>query len=158
MRRLGRQAFGGAAKNAAGFTLIEVMIAVVVLGFGLLGFALLQTMSVRFVQSANYRTQATNLSYELLDQIRVNRVLVSAYLGDYTASVDAGDCEPVTGPGVSADDFAAAWQCRMGKALGEGATAVVAQNGQTVQVSISWGDERWVADAADTTFVASTRL
>lgn len=158
MRRLGRRDFGGAAKNAAGFTLIEVMIAVVVLGFGLLGFALLQTMSVRFVQSANYRTQATNLSYELLDQIRVNRVMASAYSGNYTASVNSANCQVATGSGVSAANFKTAWQCRLGKSLGAGATAVVARNGDTVRVSISWGDERWVANAADTTFVASTRL
>lgn len=49
--------------------MIEVLIAIVVMSIGLLGFALLQTMNVRFVQSANFRTQATNLSYELLDQI-----------------------------------------------------------------------------------------
>lgn len=48
------------------------MIAVLVLGVGLLGLALLQTMNVRFVQSANFRTQATNLGYEVLDQVRAN--------------------------------------------------------------------------------------
>lgn len=51
------------ARQSGGFTLLEVLIAIIVLAFGLLGFALLQTMNVRFVQSANYRTQATNLAY-----------------------------------------------------------------------------------------------
>ncbi|KGT84573.1 pilus assembly protein PilV, partial [Xanthomonas vasicola] len=56
-----------------GFSLLEVLIAIVVLAFGLLGFALLQTANVRFVQSSNYRTQATNLAYDLMDQMRSNR-------------------------------------------------------------------------------------
>jgi type IV pilus assembly protein PilV len=70
-----------------GFTLIEVLVAIVVLAFGLLGFALLQTMSVRFTQSANYRTQATNLAYDLIDQMRANRFQAAWYS---TASFSAG--------------------------------------------------------------------
>lgn len=141
-----------------GFTLIEVMIAILVLAFGLLGFALLQTMSVRFVQSANYRTQATNLTYELLDQVRANRVLASAYLGNYSASIDDDDCESPVDVGLVAEDFITDWRCRMGKALGEGATATVEQDGNELVVAVSWGDERWVANPENTTFTARTRL
>lgn len=145
-----------AGRQQGGFSLIEVLIAILVLGFGLLGFALLQTMNVRYVQSANYRTQATNLSYELLDQIRINRVAASEFVGDYTATVT--NCDPPTGINISKDSFMGDWRCRMGKALGEGATATVAQNGAVVTVSVSWGDERWRADAEETTFTARTRL
>ena len=70
-------------RREGGFTLIEVMIAILVLAVGLLGFALLQTMNVRFTQSANYRSQATNLAYEMLDQIRLNRVSGAQYVGSY---------------------------------------------------------------------------
>lgn len=62
----------GGRRAAGGFSMIEVLITIIVLAFGLLGFALLQTMNVRFVQSANYRTQATNLAYDLIDQMRAN--------------------------------------------------------------------------------------
>ena len=51
-----------ARRHSVGFTLIEVMIAILVLGVGLLGFALLQTMSVRFTKSAQQRTVATTLA------------------------------------------------------------------------------------------------
>ena len=60
--------------HAAGFSMIEVLIALLVLAFGLLGFALLQTLNLRYTQSANTRTQATNLAYDLLDQMRSNRL------------------------------------------------------------------------------------
>ncbi len=139
-----------------GFSLIEVLIAILVLGVGLLGFALLQTMNVRYVQSANYRTQATNLSYELLDQIRINRVAAVLYVGDYAASTT--ECNPPTGKDIDQTAFMKDWRCRLGKALGDNASATVTRNNDVVTVRVTWGDERWSADADDTTFSASTRL
>lgn len=146
-------------RNAAGFTLLEVLIAIVILGVGLLGFALLQTMNVRFVQSANYRTQATNLTYELIDQMRANRVTASSYIGSYTATTEAANCVPATGENRRAAHFKTAWECRLGRALGEGAAATVAEApGNLIEVRITWGDERWVLDADAVTFTARTRL
>ncbi|KAF1686159.1 type IV pilus modification protein PilV [Pseudoxanthomonas broegbernensis] len=147
---------GAARPTAAGFSLIEVLVAMLVLGIGLLGFALLQTMNVRFTQSANFRTQATNLTYEMFDQMRISRVSSAAYLGDYTAAT--ANCTPATGANLGATQFRNAWSCRLGKALGQGATAAVARNGQDVTVSISWGDDRWDADATARTFSATTQL
>lgn len=151
------------AGRSAGFSLIEVMVAVLILGMGLLGFALLQTMSVRFTQSANQRTQATNLAYDMLDQIRVNRLAVGQYVGNYTGSTNG--CLP--GASVAADSFRTVWECRLGKALGAGATANVALDAGQVTVAITWGDERWndangdgTVSAAESnqTFTTVTRL
>lgn len=150
-------------RKASGFTLIEVMIAVLVLGIGLLGFALLQTMNVRFAQSANQRTQATNLSYEMLDQMRTNRIAAANYSGSYTATT-AG-CLP--GAGVSPAAYRIVWQCRLQSELGAGATATVTYVGGVATVDITWGDERWddedkdgTVSAAESnqTFSARTRL
>jgi len=145
-------------RQQGGFSLIEVLIAILVLGFGLLGFALLQTMNVRYVQSANYRTQATNLSYELLDQIRMNRVAAALYAGTYTASTAKDDCTSPTGQNITQDVFMKDWRCRMGKALGDNATATVVRNGSEITVNVTWGDERWNEAAEDTTFTARTIL
>ncbi|MFT4198735.1 MAG: type IV pilus modification protein PilV [Pseudoxanthomonas sp.] len=142
--------------TAGGFSLIEVLVAILVLGFGLLGFALLQSMSLRFTQSADHRTQATNLVYDLLDQVRSNRADAARYVGSFDSSADA--CQPATGAGMSAADYLGNWRCRMYKALGEGATGVVERNGDQIEVSVSWGDERWVEGSRDTRFGASTRL
>lgn len=146
-----------------GFTLIEVLVAVLVLAFGLLGFALLQTMSVRFTQSANQRTQATNLAYDMLDQIRVNRLAVQQYAGNYSATT-AG-CAP--NANVSPAAFKTVWECRMGNALGAGASASVAFNAGVVTMTLTWVDQRWndadgdgvVSSAeSDLTFTTVTRL
>lgn len=60
-------------RRARGFTLLEVLIALLVLSIGLLGLAGLQAFSMRNNQSANYRTQATNLAYQMADLVRSYR-------------------------------------------------------------------------------------
>ena len=150
------------ARQAGGFTLLEVLIAIIVLAFGLLGFALLQTMNVRFVQSANYRTQATNLAYDLTEQMRSNRYQAAWYT---TASFAAGSktaekaCSADTGD-VAISAKVARWQCQVVKALGDDAGAEVTYNGGNVRVAVSWGDQRWDPDHPDkaTTFALDTEL
>ena len=151
-----------------GFTLIEVLITILVMGIGLLGFALLQTMNLRFSQSANYRTQATNLATDLLDKMRMNRRFAAQY---ETASFSGGAataCNRDIGPVTIATNVAR-WQCEVRSALGEGSSAVVVFTPADglATVAISWGDERWndanrdgTVSAAESnkTFVVSTRL
>lgn len=151
-----------AARRQRGFSLLEVLIAMVVLAFGLLGFALLQTMNVRYVQSANYRTQATNLAYDLTEQMRSNRYQSAWYAN---ASFAAGS---KTATGVCARTVAtvtleqniARWQCQVVKALGDNAGATVTVNNGVAVVAITWADERWNAAAPDTptTFALQTQL
>ncbi|MCX7101946.1 MAG: type IV pilus modification protein PilV, partial [Methylobacter sp.] len=59
-------------KQTAGFTLIEVLIAMLVLAVGLLGLAGLQATSLKSNQSAYNRSQATQLAYDLADRMRAN--------------------------------------------------------------------------------------
>ena len=159
------------SRRAAGFSLIEVMIAILVMALGLLGFALLQTMSIRFTQSANQRTQAANLAYDMLDQMRANRLTAALYVAnDYAASTNPAHCVP--GATVGASEYKTVWQCRLGQALGAGATATVTcatancASGP-VTVAITWRDQRWndansdgtVSDAeGNQTFSTGTRL
>lgn len=149
------------SKNAAqrGFSLIEVLVALLVLSVGLLGYALLQTSTVRFTQSANYRTQATNLTYQLIDQMRANRVMAATYVGEYKAEADTGACKPKTGESFQASDFKKVFGCQLGRALGAEASANVAvAPGGEVVVTVEWGDARWDEAAEEVKFEARTRL
>ncbi|MGH8037147.1 MAG: type IV pilus modification protein PilV [Stenotrophomonas sp.] len=145
-----------------GFSLLEVLVAVVVLAFGLLGFALLQTMSVRYVQSANYRTQATNLAYDLSEQMRSNRFQSAWYANASFASgtkTAAGVCARQTGTVTLAQNITR-WQCQVVKALGDNASATVTVDNGVANIAISWADERWSKTAPDaaTTFAIQTQL
>jgi len=152
-----RSSASSTRRGQRGFTMIEVLIALVVLAVGLLGLAMLQTMNLRFTQSANQRTQATNLAYELLDQMRVNRVLASAYMGDYTGDATDANCIPDTGD-MTADEYRTAWECRLAKALGGGSKATVALSGTELTVDIEWNDQRWVPGDENRSFRVRTQL
>ena len=55
-----------------GFSLLEVMIALVIFSIGLIGLAGLQSASLSYNQSAYLRSQATYLAYNILDKMRAN--------------------------------------------------------------------------------------
>ena len=133
--------------DVQGFSLIEVMIAILVMAFGLLGFALLQTTSVRFAQSSNYRTQATNLAYDMLDQMRSNRLLAAQYSN---ATFTGGTAVPCTAPtgDVGIPASISRWQCQVRNALGEQAAATVTFVDGNATVAIRWDDQRWEKSAA----------
>ena len=133
-RRAGRQ---------SGFSMIEVLIALLVLAFGLLGLAFMQTLNLRYTKSAQQRTQAVNLASELLDTMRANRSQLSSYAmaaGDF-ATIDAsGGCP--TDPVSSVANNIERWQCEVREALGPGAFAVVTVDAApTVSVSVHWAED-----------------
>lgn len=64
-----------------GFTLIEILVAVVILSIGLLGIASLQVQGLKNNQSAYLRSQATLLAYDMADRMRINAT--AAINGDY---------------------------------------------------------------------------
>lgn len=162
----------------AGVTLIEVLVAVLVLSLGLLGYAALLAFSLKANQSANFRTQATVLAYEALDMIRANRVNAQFYRRDWNWSPPTA-----TGPSAASATQAindiTAWTGRVGQLPGGQAriqllaapifppvgtgpappTPAAADRGVVV-VSIRWQDARWEATAADqrTEFQVRSRL
>jgi len=78
-------------RRQSGFSLLEVLIAVLVLAIGLLGLAALQTTVLRSNHSANLRTQATLLAYDMTDRLRAN--MAGFELGYYNkATAQDHDC------------------------------------------------------------------
>lgn len=61
---------------ARGFSLVEVLVAVVVLAVGLLGMASLQISVLKANESARLRTVAIHASYDLSDRIRADPAAV----------------------------------------------------------------------------------
>lgn len=82
-------------KRSRGFTLLEVLIAVLVFSLGLLGVAGLMVLSVRTNHSAYLRTQASFLAESMADRMRSNVGHALDYNGDYQGSDASGDrgCE-----------------------------------------------------------------
>ncbi|MEJ2610516.1 MAG: type IV pilus modification protein PilV [Candidatus Thiodiazotropha sp.] len=65
--------------SCRGMTMIEVLIAAVVIGVGLLGVAALQVTALRDANDANYRSRAADISSSLADRIRANPTVLDTY-------------------------------------------------------------------------------
>ena len=52
--------------------MIEILVAILILSIGLLGMAALMASTLRNSQSANFRSQATNLAYTYIEMMRAN--------------------------------------------------------------------------------------
>jgi type IV pilus assembly protein PilV len=68
-------------ERGRGFTLVEMLVALVVLSVGMLGVAGLFVVSLRSGSSAILRMQAVNLASDMADRIRANRRAKVAYMG-----------------------------------------------------------------------------
>ena len=140
--------FGG--RRQGGFSLVEVLIAVLVLGVGLLGLALLQSISLRNGNSAAHRTQATNLAYDMIDMIRANRPEAGNYnlirFNDF-AAIDPNNCLPPNASSARWQQDRSIWRCAVVRALpgGEGnveITPPTATAAGQVRIRVRWLDDR----------------
>lgn len=75
-------------KFQRGFSMLEVLIAIVVFSIGLLGLSSLQMVSLSSQHSANIRSSATALAYDMVDRMRANMSGVVAGNYDNIAGSD----------------------------------------------------------------------
>jgi type IV pilus assembly protein PilV len=114
-------------RQQRGFSLVEAMVALVVLSVGMIGIAALYGQSLGAGRTAQLRTQAVNLASDMADRIRVNRLAPGAYGG---AAANNG-CDPQSGGANCTPDEMAAhdlffWRAQVEQLLpnGEGTVAV----------------------------------
>jgi type IV pilus assembly protein PilV len=65
-------------QNQAGVVLLESLIAVLIIAFGILGIIGLQSVSISAVSDARYRVEATALADELINQLWVDTTNLNA--------------------------------------------------------------------------------
>ena len=133
-----------------GFTLVEVLVALVVMSVGMLGIAALYLEGIRAGRTSLYRTAAVNLASDMADRIRANRNAGPAYAG--TGPGADGDC--VNGavdctPEQLADDDWLDWSTQLDSQLPEGAGGEVAVAGPaplTYTITVAWPEIGQPAD------------
>lgn len=89
MNRIRREALARSAATQSGVTLLEVLIAMVVLSFGLISFAGLQAVSIKHSKISEYQTIAAQLASDFSDRLRANSVFAGGGGYDYTAAYSA---------------------------------------------------------------------
>jgi len=131
---------------SAGFTLLEVLVALIILSIGVLGVAKLTLTATRANDSAFVRTQATELAYEILDQMRANKT--TALAGSYNIAFGTTPPNPnCQSAACAAATDVANYDLYQWKQLlkvlpagdGQVVTAVTA-TGVTATVSVQWND------------------
>jgi type IV pilus assembly protein PilV len=147
--------------RSRGFSLIEVLIALVILSVGLLGIAAMVSVSLKSKDSSYYHTQALALSAAIIDRMRANLDTATAqgydtpHYGNSPSGGPGGDncsssADNCTEAQIAAVDVAD-WQAEIAATLPPFASSVAAagsigtvQVGQMTQVSIliRWNDQR----------------
>lgn len=128
-----RGSLGAQDMASRGFTLLEVLVALLILAIGLLGLAALQTMSIKFNHQSYERTQATFLAYDILDRMRANPS------GNYSAAAtsDPGCIAAACTVNQLAEHDLFHWRQAVGKALAASA-ATVSTSGNAASVTLTW--------------------
>ncbi|WP_020674723.1 type IV pilus modification protein PilV [Geopsychrobacter electrodiphilus] len=154
-------------KNNQGFTLIEVLVALIILSIGLLGVAGMQISSMRGNHNAYLRSEALQYAYEVADMMRANRTAAISSNGTINYTITATQ-DPATllKTGIALTDLqewrrglTGASNPASGLPGGQGAIAVVANadNTWTVTITVSWAEGR-LADDTTPSVVVETKL
>jgi type IV pilus assembly protein PilV len=129
----------------SGFSLVEVLVALVILSFALLGSAGLTATSLKNTGTSYYRSQATVLADDILDRMRAN--LAAARGQQY----DISDGPIYTAaPGSMARYDCTEWYTTLAQTLPDGKGTVSVFNG-VVTIVVKW-------DGGESSFTTVSQL
>jgi type IV pilus assembly protein PilV len=143
-----------------GFTLIEVLVAVIILAIGLLGLAGIQTVGLKNNQSAYARSQATQLAYDIADRMRANVAGVATYTTtDPTDATETASCSTATGCTAAqmAQTDLFQWNATLTDILPSG-SGTIAVAGNVFTITITWDDDHDGDNSNNPSFQTSFRL
>lgn len=129
------------ASLADGFTLIEVLVAVLVLSIGLLGLASLQATSLRYNNDSSVQTQATFLASDMADRMRAN----VSKAADYPAKSAAANANCYNAGGCTPDEMAANDVYEWNQALATlpaGQGTITSIGGGLYRITVMWDELR----------------
>lgn len=123
-----------------GMTLIEVLVAVLILGVGLLGAAVVQLNALKYTDSSLMTTQASFIAHDMMERIRASYSPTSA--ADYTkAPPTSGNPNDVRVQDLY--DFTT----NIVAFGGPTATGTIVENQKVFTITINWDDSRAVGAA-----------
>ncbi len=128
------------ARKIRGFTLIEVLIALIIMSVGMLGIAGLYVHSMQAGRTSVLRHNAVTLAGDIADRIRANPRAGAAYaLAGGNNNCVAGGIDCTIGEMAANDIFL--WDQQAATTLPNGLVNIVFNNGvipPTYQITITW--------------------
>jgi type IV pilus assembly protein PilV len=132
-----------------GFSLLEVLVALVVISIGLLGVAAMQTMALTAGQGGYLRTQAVFQTYDMMDRLRANATGLAAGLydniPDTPGSLPAA-CSPCAADQIRNFDRYD-WNTANQNLLPNGRGTVTSPDSNTFTINVLWDDRSNQGDA-----------
>jgi type IV pilus assembly protein PilV len=129
-------------KKQQGFSLLEVLVTLVIISFGLLGIAGALVNGMKNNQSSTARTQATVLANDIIDRMRANRT--TAETAPFAYNIALGAAVPA-GNTIVLNDLAQ-WRASLAAAMPSGTGSVTMANATQVTVVVQWNDARASGD------------
>ena len=129
-------------KRVGGFTLVEVLIALIILSVGMLGIAGLYVHSMQAGRTSLFRHHAVTLAGDVADRIRANPRAAASYgLAGADSNCVAGgiDCTPAQ---MAANDIYL-WDQQASDTLPNGTVTVVFDNAilpPTYEITVAWDE------------------
>lgn len=145
-RALARRALSTRLIRARGFTLLEVLVSLAILAFGLLGVAGLQVAGLRNSHNSDSRTTALFLAYEIIDRIHANHYSCqqNTVVPVSTATGFSGDCYDWTLTPAAYNGFATTVPAS-GTCFGAAANCASTNNASQLATFDLWDWEQRVA-------------
>lgn len=130
-----------------GMTLIEVLVALLILTVGLLGAAAVQINALKYTDSSRMTSQASFIAYDMMDRIRANSG------ANYTVAPPTS-----ANPGNARDQDLYDFTTSIVNFGGPTATGSITLNQRVYTITITWSDARAANTAnAQRSFVLSSR-
>jgi type IV pilus assembly protein PilV len=143
--------------NVGGFTLIEVLVALLILAVGVMGIVALQFKTLQYSYDANLRSQVNFLAYDISDRMRGNRANAATYVSDANnnyvvgTSVSAGTCTQATGASAANDMIC--WRQQIFQAMPPNSTASISGPVASLYtIALAWTDRSGQTHTVNYTF------
>lgn len=127
-------------KQQRGVSLVESLIALLVISIGLLGIAALQITSIKQNASALNHSQAVWMSYDMADRIRANFGQFAIYAGIDTNTVYTKNCTVADCVAADMKDSDAREWSAMVQNLPAGRGTITSPNANELLIRVMWDD------------------
>ena len=143
-------------RKQLGFSMLEVLVTMIIVSFGLLGIAGIIANGLKNNQGSYARSQASWLANDIVDRMRANRAVAEGAVNSpYNLAIGTA---ATAGASVVANDLTS-WRSALTAILPAGTGSVSLDNtNKKVTVTVQWDESRIKDGSATQQFIIETKL